>query len=198
MRHHAAIPVDEMPAFMTELRAKSSITGRALETTILCASRSAEVLGAKWEEFDLDNATWTIPPSRMKKRKAHIVPLSRRVLAILKDLSRLSDYVFPGTRQDRPLGDGEMLDLLQRMHPGATVHGCRSAFHDWAGDRTSFSHEVIEFALAHSVPDRTTAAYRRYTALPKRRALMEQWAQFCESPAAAGNVTLIRRAGGAA
>jgi integrase len=105
----------------------------------------------------------------MKKRREHVVPLSDDAASLIRSLPRISDFIFDG------IGDQSMMDLLRNMRFAATVHGFRSSFRDWAGDRTAFSHEVIEFALAHGIPDQSKAAYRRYRALEKRRKLMEAW-----------------------
>ena len=84
-----------------------------------------------------------------------------------------------------------MMELLRNMQVAATVHGFRSSFRDWAGDRTAYPHEVIEFALAHGIPDKTKDAYRRYRALDKRRRLMQDWAQYCSAPATSGKVVAL-------
>ena len=195
VNHHAAVAVDELPAFMAELRERNSVAARALEFLILTAARTGEVLGARWDEIDLKEATWTIPGERMKRGRQHIVPLSEYAMAILKSLPRQGDHIFVSTRDGQPIGHTAMRDVLRDMRGhGDTVHGFRSSFTDWAGDRTNHPHEVIEFALAHGIPDATKAAYRRYTALAKRRALMESWAQFCEPPATGATVTTLRRA----
>ena len=195
VKHHKAKPFEEMPAFMAELRDRKAMSARALEVTILTALRTNEVVNATWEEIDLEAKTWVVPAERMKKGREHIVPLSKRVVAILSALPRVNKFVFPGARPDKPISNVAMLELLRSMDGnGDTVHGFRSSFRDWAGDRTNHGHEVIEFALAHSIPSKVQAAYRRYTSLPKRRALMEQWAQFCAAPAANASVTQLRRA----
>jgi integrase len=166
VKHHGAIPFAEMPAFL---------------------------INATWDEIDLDAKTWTVPADRMKKGKEHIVPLSKRVVDVLKAVPRTGEFVFAGAKADKPISNMAMLELLRGMRGnGDTVHGFRSSFRDWAGDRTNHPHEVVEFALAHAIPDKVQAAYRRYSALPKRRALMEAWAQFCASPTA--TVTQLRRA----
>jgi len=123
----------------------------------------------------------------MKKRREHVVPLSDAAVSLLESLPRTSQFIFDG------IGDQSMMDLLRNMQVGATVHGFRSSFRDWAGDRTAFPHEVIEFALAHGIPDKSKAAYRRYRALEKRRKLMEAWARYCQSTPvkAAGNVVAL-------
>jgi integrase len=196
VKHHAAVAVDHIPSFMAELRKRDGYPARALEFIALTAARQNEALGAKWGEIDFDKGTWTVPASRMKKRREHIVPLPKRAVEILENLPRQGDFIFPGASGDRPLDGSTVWMLLKEIRGnGDTVHGFRSSFRDWAGDRTNHSHETIEFALAHSIPDRTAAAYRRYTALPKRRALMDSWAQFCgDSQTGVATVTQLRRA----
>jgi integrase len=87
-KHHPALPIDEVPAFMTVLREQKAVAARALEFTILTAARTAETIGARWQELDLANTTWTIPSGRMKASKEHRVPLSKTVLKILDDVPR--------------------------------------------------------------------------------------------------------------
>jgi integrase len=196
VQHHKALAVESIPEFMAKLREQDSVAARALEVAVLAALRTSEVVGAKWSEVDLDQRVWTIPASRMKKRKPHIVPLSDRVVDILTQLPRTGPFVFPGTGKHH-LSNNAMLKTLRAVSGDAeaTVHGtARSCFSDWAKDRTNASHEVIEFALAHAIPSKTQAAYRRYSALEKRRALMEQWAAYCESSTMGANITQLRRA----
>ena len=183
VRHHPAMPFAELPDFMAELRDRESISARALEFTILTAARTAETIGTKWNELDLDAAVWTIPAERMKASREHEVPLSARAVDLLRALPREagSDYVFPGAKAKCPLSNMAMLELLRGMRgDGFTVHGFRSTFRDWAGDRTNFAREVIEHALAHRIKDKAEASYRRSAALDKRRQLMEAWSRYCE------------------
>ena len=162
---------------MAALRNKDSMSARALEFAILTASRTSEVIGATWAEIDLDAKTWTVPAERMKAGVEHVVPLSERAVEILQGMV-VAD-VHPGSRIF-PLSNMAMLQLLRGLAGnGYTVHGFRSAFRDWAGDQTSHAHEVVEFALAHQIPDKASAAYRRYRAIDKRRALMAEWAAYC-------------------
>src|SRR5262249_61753555 len=98
--HYAAMNYADLPAFMSDLQARDATAARALEFTILTAARSGEVLGARWDEFDLDRAIWTIPAIRMKAGREHRVPMSKRALKIVKALHevRESDFVFPGQK----------------------------------------------------------------------------------------------------
>lgn len=183
--HHAAMPYDEVSAFLVRVRNAEALAARALELTILTAARSGETLNAVWSEFDLDRAVWTIPARRMKVGIEHRVPLPARAVEILRQLheARISDYVFPGQRAGRPLSNMAMEMLLRRLKVDVTVHGFRSAFRDWAGEETSFPREVAEQALAHTIGDATERAYRRGDALEKRRKLMEAWAAYLTPPA---------------
>jgi integrase len=184
VRHHPAMSLADLPEFMSELRARNSASARALEFTILTAARTSEALEAKWSEIDFDAKVWTIPAERMKAGKEHEVPLSARAIAILEALPReRGGHIFPGAKAKAPLSNMAMLELLRGMRgDGLTVHGFRSTFRDWAGDRTGFAREVIEHALAHKIKDKAEASYRRSAALDKRRKLMEAWAKYCSSP----------------
>ena len=151
--HHAAMGYDALPHFVSELRARQAIGALALEFAILTAARSGKVLGAKWNEFDLDNATWIVPATRMKARREHRVPLSKRALQIVNTMneSRVGDFVFPGQRQGKPLSNMSLAMVIRRMNfDSVTVHGFRSTFRDWSAERTTFPNEVCEAALAHA------------------------------------------------
>lgn len=191
--HHAALPYDDLPAFIAALRSRQSTAALALELAVLTASRSGEVLNATWDEFDLEKAVWTIPAKRMKAGKEHRIPLSARAVGILRDLPRLDQnpYVFPGNRKNKPLSSMSMTMQLRRMKRGAiTVHGFRSTFRDWASEQTSFPHETCEHALAHRISDKAEAAYRRGDQFDKRRKLMDAWGAFCEPRRAATVIEL--------
>ena len=181
--HHAALPYDELPAFMADLRARNSLAALALELAILTATRSGEVLNAQWSEFDLDKAIWTVPAIRMKAGHEHRIPLTARTVDFLKAMTRLhdNDHVFPGNAKGKPLSGMAMTMQLRRMKRGdITAHGFRSTFRDWASEQTSFPHETCEHALAHRISDKAEAAYRRGDQFEKRRKLMEAWTAFCE------------------
>jgi integrase len=195
--HHAALPYAKAGAFMTALRGQQGIAPRALEFLILTATRTGETLGATWDEFDLAARLWTIPATRMKAGREHRVPLSEAAARVLESLqeARQSDFVFPGARQGRPLSEMALLMLLRRMGFGEiTVHGFRSAFRDWAAERTTFPREVAEMALAHAISDAVEAAYRRGDLFDKRRKLMDAWAAYCAKVETdAGKVVALAR-----
>jgi integrase len=190
IKHFSALPYAELPAFMARLRRRDLLSARALEFTILTAARTSEALQACWSEIDFDAKVWTVPADRIKAARDHRVPLSDRTLAILKEQQahRHGERIFN-------LADGTMRAMLRRMGVGATTHGFRSTFKDWAAERTSFENHVSEAALAHAVGDKVEAAYRRGDALEKRRKLMDAWATYCAKPPVekmAGTVTPIR------
>lgn len=187
VEHHPALPYAEVAAFIGAVRARDSVAARALEFLILTAARTGEVIGARWDEFDLQAKVWTVPGDRMKAGRPHEVPLSPRALEIIKGMQalRLGDYVFPGRRPRDPLSNMAMLALLKRMgRSDLTAHGFRSTFRDWAAEQTNHPGELAEMALAHIVSDKTEAAYRRGTMKEKRRQLMNEWARYCTPPRA--------------
>jgi integrase len=180
-QHHSALPYAELPAFPTSLEAQEGVAARALEFTILTAGRTSEVIGARRSEFRMREKLWTVPAERMKAGKEHRVPLPDRVLDLIStETLGDDDFVFPGGRSGQPLSNMAMLKLLgRRGRDDLTVHGFRSTFRDWASERTNFPSEVIEMALAHTIENKTEAAYRRGDLFEKRRRLMQQWATFC-------------------
>ncbi|MFA6032032.1 MAG: integrase arm-type DNA-binding domain-containing protein [Myxococcota bacterium] len=190
-RHMEAMPYATVPALMQRLAAAAPTTGRdALRFTIYNAVRSNETRFAVWTEFDLDDAIWTIPGERMKARETHVVPLSPPVLALLRRKwnERTSDtglvFTLSGTK---PISDMTMTKLLRDDGiEGVTVHGFRSAFTDWAAECTSFPKEVADKALAHKLPNKVEAAYRRTDFFEKRRSLMNLWAEHLGSSALRG------------
>ncbi len=204
--HLPAMAYKDVPAFVQRVRAAEAMAARALEFAILTAARSNEVLGARWDEVDFAANTWTIPAGRTKTAEPHTVPLSGRAVELLKQLraGRTGDFIFPsnaptkrGTSKpgmkalaasdrERPLSNMSMLMLLRRLKvEGVTVHGFRSAFRDWCGDATDYPRELAEAALAHRVGNSVEQAYRRSTALEKRRVLMQDWSDFVDGVAKA-------------
>ncbi len=195
-RHHPALPYAELPAFTAELRDNAFVSARALEFLILTATRTNEVISARWTEINLAEGTWTIPSERMKAGKEHEVPLSDRALAILAALPREdgNPYLFVGARQGAPLSNMAMLELMRGMRNGFVPHGFRSTFRDWCAEQTAYPRDVIEHALAHGLKDKTEAAYFRTTLFDKRRQLMAAWGSYCTAPPVeGGNVTPLRK-----
>ena len=203
--HHAALPFDDMPAFLAALHSRNGMAARALEFAALTAARTGEVLGALWGEIDLAAKIWTVPAPKMKGGREHRVPLSDAALSVLekaRPLALMKDGtpvpaapVFPGPRRALPMSNMTMLMLLRRMkRDDLTTHGFRSTFSDWAAERTAYPREVVEMSLAHAIGNKVEAAYRRGDLFEKRRRLMADWARFCEAPPAGEVVPL--RAGG--
>ena len=166
VEHHAALPYAELPAFLASLREQEGIAARALEFAILTAARTGEVIGARWNEIDLLDKTWTVPAARMKAHREHRVPLSPRALAILDEMqaARQGDagdaFVFPGGKAGKPLSNMAFLMLLRRMGRGdLTAHGFRATFKTWASERTSFQNEIVEASLAHTIGGKVEQAY---------------------------------------
>lgn len=182
VRNHPALPYTEMPVFMGELRQRNSLSALALQFTIGTLGRTSEIIKAEWREIDFDAKLWIVPPIRMKGSKEHRVPLTDSMLALLADVRKIShgDYIF-AVGQGRPLSNQAMSELLKGMHPPsvATVHGFRSSFRDWAGDESAdIDPTIAEFCLAHVIGDKAEKAYRRGTALTKRRKALDEWDKF--------------------
>lgn len=182
VKHHDALEFKKLPDFMRSLRAQDGMAAKALEFTILNAARTGETIGATWDEFDFDQEVWTIPAERMKAKAEHKVPLSPATLALLRPLrpENMEGPVFSNPRGGA-LSNMAMAQTLKRMKfDFITVHGFRSTFRDWAGDVADYPREVIEMALAHTIASKTEAAYRRGSALEKRRELMNEWSTFVD------------------
>jgi len=185
--HQPAMPWRQVPGFVAAHLAEHGIgdsTRAALLFLILTATRSGEVRGARWDEFDLHARVWNIPAARMKAKEAHRVPLSQKALTLIKTLqeSQLHDtLVFPSPRE-KVLSDMTLTALLRRVKAEsdssdrvATAHGFRSSFRDWASE-SGYARDLAERALAHTVTNKVEAAYHRTDLLEQRRPLMEAWA----------------------
>ena len=179
--HFKALPYSKVADAIKRVRESNAAphTKLAFEFIALTATRAGEVRGARWSEFDLDNAVWTIPASRMKASVEHRVPLSERAVEVLQEAAKLrcSDLVFPSPTR-RELSDNALSKLLRELGIAGTVHGLRSSFRDWASEKTHASREILEACLAHTVKDKAEAAYARSDLLEKRRPVMETWADF--------------------
>lgn len=185
--HFAAMGYADVPNFLARLRERESIGRLALEAVILTASRSGEIRFARWPEIDMDAALWSIPAERMKMRRAHVVPLSQEAIQVFQRAEKFravdTDIIFPGQKLKKPISDMTLLKILRDMNTGVTVHGFRSAFRDWVADQTNYPGEVAEAALAHAIPNKVEAAYRRTDFLEKRRELMRDWGRYCSGAA---------------
>lgn len=188
VRHHPAVPVAAIPAFLAAVRLHHGVSPQALEFALLTAARSGEVRGATWAEIDLDAAIWTVPGERMKAGKEHRVPLSAQTIKLLEAVPRIegTELVFPAPRGG-VLSDMALTALTRRMAfkdaegQLCVPHGLRSSFKDWCFEHTEFHRDLAEQALAHTLESKVEAAYRRGDALERRRAMMQAWADYCEN-----------------
>ena len=192
--HHPALPYLEIGPFMKKLRKDQSGAARALEFTILTAGRTNEIIKAEWSEFDLNTKTWTVPAERMKAKREHRIPLSDAAIAVLKSMQGHDiTFVFPGHKRDTHLSNAAMLQVLKRLkHSDITVHGFRSTFRDWCAESTNYPSDVAEMALAHTLRDKTEAAYRRGDLFNKRSRLMTEWASYCDQSYKGAPVARLR------
>ena len=175
-------PYAELPDFLATLSGRDGVSSRALEFTILTAARTGEVVGATWDEINLETKTWTVPAGRIKGGREHRVPLSDRALEILNGLpsERGNPFVFIGPTKGCGLSDMALNSVLRRMHRNdITTHGFRSSFRDWAAEETHVPNHVVEMALAHTIGNAVEAAYRRGDLFDKRIKLMADWSRFC-------------------
>lgn len=197
---HPSLPYNQVAEFVQHLRQKEGISPKALEFAILTACRSGEIFGSKWQEIDFESKVWIIPKERMKADKEHRVPLSQEAITMLESIKQYTqpqDFIFPAPRGGGMLSDMSLSALIKRMHEQKikenglgyidpkqkrviTTHGFRSTFRDWSADKTDYPREVCEHVLAHKLPDEVEAAYLRGAYLEKRKALMADWAEFCD------------------
>jgi integrase len=192
--HHAAMPYQEVPAFWARLDETPGTAARALQTTILCATRTGETLGMTFDEIKSDKTVWSIPKGRTKVKKAHDVPLSDQAAAILRAQEAepgKNPHVFPG-RPMKPLSDMAMSMLVRRLGVAVTVHGFRSSFRDWAAE-SGVVFEVAEACLSHRVGSDVTRAYLRTSMLERRRPVLQAWADYVTGKSSA-NVVPFRAA----
>ena len=182
--HHAAMPYSEIPAFIRAMQATEmqSLSKLAFELLILTATRTSEIIDARWDEVNFEARLWSIPGERMKRGKLHEIPLTDRSIAILKQAQSISGkgvLIFPNRQPDKPFSNMVFLASLKRMDIAYTVHGFRSSFRDWAAEKTDHPRSVCEYALAHGLENEVEAAYQRSTLLQQRRKLMADWSAYC-------------------
>jgi integrase len=194
---HAALPWQDVPAFLRELRASPVVGADVVEFAILTATRSGETRGAKWSEINFEAKTWAIPPSRLKtgkKRHAddpHVVPLSEQAIALLERVKAegvAGDCVFPGyvndgsrTKRDtRPIPAANVWRLVKRLGGDVdiTVHGFRASFKTWCGDHGQ-DRELAEHSLSHELGNEAERVYLRSRLVARRAPLMQEWADYC-------------------
>jgi integrase len=213
VRHHPALPWQQLPSMMSALTAAPGMGSLALRFAILTAARSEEVRGARWSEIDLVAKAWTVPASRMKRGRVHRVPLSAEALNVLtlarqfRQSADSSALVFPGSKPGKKLSDMTLGAVIKRLNKGeqpiwvdadgarVVPHGFRSTFRDWCSDCRSEPREVAEKALSHAVGNAVEAAYRRGDLFDRRVKLMEAWGSYCVGRSGA-KVTPIRRLAG--
>jgi integrase len=181
IKHHSALPANDVPTLMHELAEREGGSALALRFLALTATRTGEVIGARWPEIDMDAKVWTIPGSRMKGGKEHRVPLSVPAMGVLREAEKqkTNDVIFSGPVSGRSLSNMAFAALLKRMKRTDFVpHGLRSTFRTWAAERTNYAREVCEAALAHAVGNATERSYQRGDMFERRRRLMNDWAKF--------------------
>jgi len=195
VKHHPAMPYEELPGFIKQLRAQDAISARALEFTIMTGARTSEVTGATLAEFNMNSKTWTIPAARTKSGKEHTVPLTDRMLEIMQDAKgrNATAAIFVNPSTGMPLSNMAMAELLKGMRPDVSVHGFRSTFRTWLAEQTHFPHDLCELALGHAIKDGVVKAYKRTDLLERRRKMMWQWEVFCNTPHR-GQVVPLKRA----
>jgi integrase len=202
VKNMAAVPYHEVPPLMAALAADPSVAAQCLQFIILTACRLGEALKATWDEIDLEAAEWRIPPSRVKTRRPHTVPLSPQAVELLRGLYREHNpYLFVSAKTPGAhLAETTVTDALRRAGRKETLHGFRASFKTWAEERaTNFPSIVAELSLAHTVGNAVERSYRRTDLAAKRRRLMESWSKYCCTPPAAdekkGTVLPMRRKG---
>ncbi|ELA00635.1 integrase family protein [Cupriavidus sp. HMR-1] len=193
VQHHAALPWQDVPAFLVDVRQREALAARALELAALTALRTGNIIGARWADIDLEQAVWRIPAAQMKARSDHLLPLSKQAVALLKALPRTGELVFEV--DGKPMSNGAMLALLKRMKRTGqvTTHGFRSSFMDWTGEATNHEIDAARAQLAHNLGDKVRLAYQRGTLLQKREQLVQDWADFCDGKAIPSKVVNIDR-----
>jgi len=197
VKNQPALAYAELPEFYKALRNKNTISAKALTFIILTATRTNETLGAKWDEFDFETATWTIPDSRMKDGEEHRIPITFEMLELIEELKifKQDDYVFPGQQKGKSISDTSVRKNIKQINKNNSfvTHGFRSTFKDWCAEKTNFSKDLSESALAHKIENATRAAYERGDKLEKRRTLMDAWTNYCLSSTPKSNVTPIKK-----
>jgi integrase len=196
VEHLPALDYHDAAEFLARLREKQDLRARALEFTILCASRTDETLEAKRSAIDFRRRLWIIPKNDAKNRREHRVPLSDRAMGIINELpADERGYLFPGDGAHGRFPPSTMLDYLRDVmgEKVVTVHGFRTTFRTWGQECTEYPHELLEIALNHTQPDEVVRAYARGDALLKRRRCMEEWARFVSTPYVDAEVHELRR-----
>ncbi len=196
--HNASMPYTGVPDFIEALQANGGRAARCLELIIRTGVRKREATEATWDEIDFKKGLWIIPAERTKQRREHIVPLTHRVVEILRQQRAMHDemydcastgandrsadpveapaYVWADDKYEH-LSHGAFQHLETK---GATVHGFRSSLREFLGDETSVSWNTAEEVLGHKVGDSTAKAYRRASGIKKRLAALQYWNDFLD------------------
>jgi integrase len=194
--HLAALPWRELPTLWTDLAKRDGITALALKFCFLTATRTGEVLGATWNEIDLNSRLWTIPKGRMKAGVAHVVPLSEAALDVLDQLAAIRQeggFLFPGAKAGRPLRATAMQELMTALRPGTTVHGSvRAGFRGWCAAQ-GVPADHFKAALAHAPGSKVDEAYHRERLLKERAVVMGNWSRFVMTPTTEATVPPMTR-----
>ena len=202
-KHQAAVRPEELPELLRAIATYDEIgdkqTRLALQLLALTFVRTNELIGADWAEFDLDARIWVVPAARMKlKATAHVVPLSKQALGILKVLREIgggSRFVFPGRNRDKPISNNTMLFALYRLGYKGKMsgHGFRAVASTLLNE-TGFRVDVIERQLAHCERNEVRGAYNRAEYLPERIKMMQIWADYLDALAAGAKVMTFKAA----
>jgi integrase len=199
--HQPALPFTKLPALMSVLRATPGKTARLLQLQILTGMRSEAARWARFDEFDVAAAVWTVPQGRMKALgRDQRIPLGPRAVELVRELraNTNGDFLFPGAAGARPIGMNEVGKLLPQLlkamgHDShAVAHGFRSTMKDWAHETRDYPAEVIEQALGHRIKSSVERAYRRGDLFDRRKLLMLDWEQYCNGCEASSEVTQLR------
>lgn len=182
VKHFSSLHFTKIANFYEELYLFEHLSAYALRFLILTATRTKEVIEAKFDEIDLQRRMWTIPAEKMKVRKVHKVPLSQEAIKIIEFMKRKHnhEYVFHNPSIGRHISNGAMLVFLKKQFPNLkiTVHGFRSSFRDWAEETGQYQHNAIEFCLAHELPNKVEKAYLRSDLIDARTIIMNDWENF--------------------
>ena len=196
--HHRPLEKKEIKLFFAALESSNmqEQTRIAVKLAFWTLCRSREVIGARWDEFDLDGGMWTVPAPRMKKREPHTVPLPTQAVATLRHLRALMpnrEVLFPnGHDPQRPAGLTYLNKVVTRLgFQGFTAHGIRATGSTALNDM-AYRPEVIEHQLSHVERNKSKAAYNRAGYLEERGQMMQAWADYLEGQTAGGKVTPIR------
>lgn len=205
--HFAAIDTKEIPELLEALERNDARlyarTRRAIKLSMLTFVRPGELRMAKWDEIDLDSKQWVIPAARTKMRRAHIVPLSRQALEILKEQEEETahintDWVFPSqVRPKNSMSDGTVRVALQKLgfKGRMTAHGFRALARTAIREKLSYDPDVIECQLAHKAAGPLGEAYNRAQFIEQRTVMMQKWADYLDTAAKSGKVVNFRKAG---